>query len=197
MWIGPSARLALVLTATGLVALAGCSQTDNLLPSRTTLGTLKTSVSQLEYQNEALRREVAQLKTENRDFEDRLVQEEIANDDLKTRLDDARYLLSQRGVELGGEEASGSSRGREAEPRPRTLPAGRSNRKPRKAPFAQIPGRIDEAPPVDPADEQPSIAPRSGAADPFGPQGRADDHERWLPIAHGTSAPSSSGAKVR
>jgi hypothetical protein len=194
MWTGPTARLALVLTATGLVA--GCSQTDNLLPNRTTLGTLKTSVSQLEYQNEQLRRETAQLRTENRDFEDRLVQEELANEDLRTRLDDARYLLSQRGVDLGGDETSGSGRGHESESRPRTLPAGQSNRKRRKAPFAQIPGRIDEAPPADPADEQPSIAPGSSTHDPFGPQSRNEDMERWLPIAHGTSAPSTK-PKVR
>src|SRR5690348_418427 len=81
---------------TGLL-LAGCAQTGTTFPRRTSMGTLKTSLSHLEYENQQLRREVAQLKTDTRDIEDRLVQEEAHNGELKATLDDARHLLSQRG----------------------------------------------------------------------------------------------------
>lgn len=90
------------LVAGLLVTLTGCAQSGSLLSQRTTVGSLKTSVSHLEYENQQLRREVASLKGENREFENRLVQEEAINGDLTARLDDARSLLAQRGLDGGG-----------------------------------------------------------------------------------------------
>ncbi|HMB04634.1 MAG TPA: hypothetical protein VKP69_12950 [Isosphaeraceae bacterium] len=187
MMTGPPPKLALLLASAGL--LSGCAQSGPLLSRGTTLGTLKTSVSHLEFENSQLRRELSKAKSESREFEDRLVQEERTNDDLKSRLDDARNLLSQRGYDLGGSSSpSGLDPGSGDPPPAQTLPAGRSSRKRRKPPFVQIPGRIDTVPPSDAkkgtADdlfEQPSTPSR----DEFGPQGRRDDLERWLPVAQG------------
>jgi hypothetical protein len=177
---GHPLKLAPVLTLLGL--LSGCAGSGPYLSRGTTLGTLKTSVSHLEFENAKLKREVAKLQSENREFEDRLVQEAQDNDDLKSRLDDARNLLSQRGYDPGVGAGSG-----DRSPTP-TLPAGQSSRKRRKPPVAQIPGRID----VDP----PSDSKRNGndnlfnestgpSIDPFGPQSQREDVERWLPVAQG------------
>ncbi len=179
---------ALVLALAGL--LTGCAESGSFLSRGTTLGTLKTSISHLEYENAHLKRELAKIQSESREFEDRLVQEEQDNDDLKSRLDDARNLLSQRGYDLGG--GSGSS---DRPPTP-TLPAGQSSRKRRKPPVAQIPGRIDVDPPSDSkknANDDLFNDPASPALDPFGPQSQREDLERWLPVAQGPveSAPKT------
>jgi len=158
-------------------------------PRRTTVGTLKSSVSQLEFENDKLRREVAQLKTDSRDIEDRLVQEETENGTLKAKLDDARNLLSQRGYNFGDDGSSSLSRngGRSDA---NTLPAGQSTRKRRKPPAIQIPGRMEV---VDPADDEHVIAPNRRMREDVGSQSRLfSDNERWLPIAQGSSA---SGTK--
>lgn len=194
---GPTPRIALLLATTAMVA--GCAQTGNGLPGRSSFGTLKTSVSHLEHENEQLRKEVAKLRTDNREIEDRLVQEEADNGDLRARLDDARHLLGQKGYDVGTESASsramngpGDSSGGAT-----TLPAGQSSRRRRKAPFTQIPGRIEVAPPADPADDDPLFnPPKPAPRDEFGPQGRRDDKDLWLPIAQGTSSPTAR-AKVR
>jgi hypothetical protein len=173
-----------LLVVTGL--LSGCAQPGSLLAPRTTVGSLKTSLSHLEYENEQLHREVAQLKSENRAIEDRLVQEEAVNGDLAARLDDARNLLSQQGLDPGGELD-----GR------RMRPAGRSNRGRRKPPFARIPARIDTDPPPAPGFEGPAGTPDASGTwrqEDLGPQGWLQDHERWLPVAQD---PSGSGARVR
>lgn len=186
-------KLALVLTATG--ALAGCAQTGPILPRRTTLGSLKTSVSHLEYENEQLRREVAQLQSENRDIENRLVQEQAENGEISARLDDARYELSRRGLDFdaGRSASTPSSDGpKQADPWV-TRPAGRSNRKPRKPPFARIPGRIEDIPPAD-SDDPAFADPKRPDRDAFGPQGLLDDSSKWLPIARIPTAPAT---KVR
>jgi hypothetical protein len=161
-----------------LAAVAGCAQSGPLLSHQAALGTLKASVSHLEYENQQLRRQVTDLKAENRQIEDRLVQEESVNGELSARLDDARNLLSRRGLGTGdGLDADPTTPGR-------ALPAGRSNRKPRKPPFAQIPGRIDEVPPADDeGTDTRSFEPRSSwRADP-GAQSSRNDPNLWLPIA--------------
>ncbi len=191
MLTGPSRKIGCLL-ATGL--LAGCAQTDNMFPRRTTLGSLKTSVSQLEYQNEQLRTEVAQLKSVNHEIEDRLVQEEAENGQLSARLDDARYELSRRGVDTGDDHASASRSEHDGTNPGVTIPAGRSTRKRRKTPFAQIPGRTEPEPePTDNQDDVRSAPPtRIRAKDEFGPQSNRifDDPGGWLPIAKGTSESS-------
>ena len=158
---------------------AGCAQSSGSLLSRgTNVGTLKTSLSHMEYENQQLRKEVASLKAEARQTEDRLVQEESANGELSARLDDARALLKRKGLD-GGEMADSSVPDPGPE-RPRTtLPAGRSTRKPRKPPFAQVPGRVDPLPPAEGGDEA-------------GPQSRLEDPAVWLPVARGTTEASGS-----
>lgn len=198
MWFGHAPKLVTLMAVTGL--LAGCAQTGTgiTLPRRTSMGTLKTSLSHLEYENQQLRKEVAQLKTDSRDLENRLVQEETDNGDLRARLNDARHQLSQRGVDFDGESSATTSRDLDQESDTRiTIPAGQSNRKRRKPPFTQIPGGIGTIPRIDLDDDQHVIdAKPSHGDDVFGPQSSRNDPERWLPIAHGTTA-SDPKKKVR
>src|SRR5262249_1680215 len=168
------ARLVWLLAAL-LVTTSGCAQSGSLLSSRTTVGSLKASLSHLEYENQQLKREVASLKDENREMENRIVQEEAANGDLTARLDDARSLLSQRGVDAS---PNGLAPGR------RPPPAARSTKKPRKAPFAQTPGRIDALPPAEdapPPEDGRGTTPRPSGNDP-GPTSRLDRTPLWLPV---------------
>jgi hypothetical protein len=164
--------------------LCGCAQQGPFLAYRTNVSSLKTSVSHLEYENEQLRKQVAELDSRNREIGDRLVQEEAARDDLASRLDDARNELRRRGL-LGDSGLSPGPETDEATPQ-RTLPAGRSNRKKRKAPFARIPGRIETLPPGDLPDD--SSGEDDGASggrerEEFGPQSRLESDSRWLPVA--------------
>jgi hypothetical protein len=118
------------------------------------VGQLKTSLSHLEYENEQLKIKTAKLEKESRSIENRLVQEQIDNGELTARLDDARNLLRDRGVnpdvKLGsrrhgdGDETFAEDEG----PRARTLPTGRATRPRRKPPFAQISGKVDDVPPI-------------------------------------------------
>lgn len=185
MRTGLALSSALVLTASAL--LAGCSQTGTSVPRRASLGTLKSSLSHLEFENEQLRREVAQLKTDSRDIEDRLVQEESENGTLKAKLDDARHLLSQRGYDFGDDRPSSLSQGSGGRgDSASTLPAGQSSRKRRKPPFTRIPGRIEA---VDPADDDQTVAPSPPARDDVSSRSSLfSDQERWLPIAQGTTS---------
>ena len=145
---------------------AGCSGQSNFLTGGPTVGQLKTSLSHLEYENEQLKTRTAKLEQENRSMENRLVQEQIDNGDLTARLDDARNLLRDRGIEsdvrLGsrrrgeGDEAFGRRRGPS-----RTDDAGRPRDAPRrKPPFAQISGPVDDVPSVQ--DARGSAAAREG-----------------------------------
>ena len=86
------------------LAAGGLRQSGPLLSKGTSVGTLKTSLSHMEYENQQLRREVASLKAEDRQTEDRLVQEESANGDLSARLDNAMAMLKRQGLD-GGEMA--------------------------------------------------------------------------------------------
>jgi len=183
MRTGQAVKIALVLAGTAL--LTGCSQMGTTFPRRTTVGTLKSSLSQLEFENDKLRREVAQLKTDSRDIEDRLVQEETENGTLKAKLDDARHLLSERGHNFGDDGGSSLSRNGDRSDSPNTIPAGQSTRKRRKPPAIQIPGRMEV---VDPADDEHVIAPSRRSRNDLGSQSRLfSDNERWLPIAQGSS----------
>lgn len=174
-----------------LAILAGCAQQGSLLSRRTTTGTLKASLSRMEYENQQLRREVSSLKTENRQVEDRLVQEESTNGELSARLDDARSLLGNRGTSVSSDDDP-------IDPGPiqprKTLPAGRSNAKRKKAPFVQIPGPIETLSPDDRRQndgegwEHP--APRRHEVGDA--QSRNADRTLWLPIASGVSEPSST-----
>ena len=138
-------------TVITLCFVTGCAGGESFLTGGPTAGQMKTSLSHLQYENEQLKTEVARLKEESRSMEDRLVQEQIHNGDLTARLDDARNILRDRGVDsetLVGARTKGK---RDADPddeiaRPRTLPAGRTSKKPRKPPAASIPGDLDNLP---------------------------------------------------
>jgi hypothetical protein len=161
-----------------LVCVSGCAQSGPLLTQGSTVGSLKTSLTHLEFENQQLKREVATLKAENRDVEGRLVQEESANGELTARLDDARDLLRGRGV--SNESNS------EFDAPAKTLPAGQSSRKKRKPPFARIPGRIDPIPSLD--DDIEPHSTRDPEAD--GPQSRLDRDNVWLPVVGGLLEPT-------
>ena len=183
----------------GLIAFAGCSGQSNFLTGGPTVGQLKTSLSHLEYENEQLKIKTAKLEKESRSMENRLVQEQIDNGDLTARLDDARNLLRDRGIEpdvkLGsrrrgdGDETLADDEG----PRARTLPTGRATRPRRKPPFAQISGQVDDVPPVQDAKES-APGSRKRRDDGTNCSGRLDDDSvdhhsfqaspfKWLPVA--------------
>ena len=125
---------------------AGCSGQSSFLTGGPTVGQLKTSLSHLEYENEQLKKSTAKLERENRSMEDRLVQEQMENGDLTARLDDARNLLRDRGLEA--DVRLGSHRAGEAQSRPKSDREGaeganfpdESPSRRRKTPFAQISG---------------------------------------------------------
>ncbi len=166
-----------VLTLT----LVGCQGmgAGPLTSRQTTLGTLKTSVSQLEFQNEQLQKQVADLKSENRRYEDRLSQEQAENDDLATRLDNVKGLLGQRG-EPSDIRTGGRTRSDVDPDEPSTTRVKRSTSR-RKPPAASIPGRLEPAKNTD--DDLGSVesAPsRSRLA-----SGSRIREDRWLPVAKG------------
>ena len=166
------------------------------------MGQLKTSLSHLEYENEQLKRRTAKLEQENRSMENRLVQEQIDNGDLTARLDDARNLLRDRGLEP--DVKLGSRRRGDGDDRPRTTtahgrghcqPAGRlasaASRRLLRSPARSMtchPSRMTRI-------ERPRRA-SAGMPRPTGPAGATDDdldhHSfhtsplRWLPVADAT-----------
>jgi hypothetical protein len=194
-------RLALVV-GLGLMALPGCSGRTSFLTGGPTMGQLKTSVAHLEYENAQMKRDLAKLRRDNRAIEDRLVQEEQDNGELAARLDDARNLLRERGLDpVERADAGGGGA--------RALPAGQSNRKRRKPPVARIPGQFTPDVPASDRDDEGSLGlPQAvpgaagGGDDPVGL--RADDgldHHtyynaplRWAPVAR---RPSDAASQVR
>ncbi len=211
MRIGPTPQRMIQLTVSGLglalVSLAGCSQPNSFLARNTTVGMLKSSLSHIEYENQQLRTKVTKLETENRTIENRLVEEENLNGDLSARLDDARDLLSRQGTDWpqkgramsANSEPSGLDSSSPSEAR--TLPAGRSTRKPRKPPFTRIPGRIDDGFSSGNGSEAAGgdlERNSSPAGDGLGPQSWRDDDLRWMPIARGNNAKvDTTPSKVR
>jgi hypothetical protein len=188
MMIDLRRRIALYVAATALVC--GCAQPGPILSRRTTIGMLKTSVSHLEFENQQLAAKVAGLQSENREIENRFVEEERVNGDLRARLDNARNLLSDRGYIWDESDRMRSRLDSSTDGAgSRALPAGRSNRTPRKPPFARLPGRLDAVDSGDQPDDS-----RLPSTDAFGPQSWRGDDLQWLPIAQGAPA---SGTKLR
>jgi hypothetical protein len=138
---------------------------------------LKASVSQLEFRNEALSKQVATLKSENRRYEERLVAEQAENDGLATRLDDANKQLGGRGdVRTGSRSNSGADLD-ELPPKSRAVKS-KSKRQP---PAVAIPGRMEPAPQPEGDDVgiwKPTESGRLASR-------RTDD--RWLPVAQGAA----------
>jgi hypothetical protein len=177
--LGRTPWLAFVLV---LAALSpGCAGTgsSSLLSPPATVSSLKTNLSHMEYENRQLKSQLAKLDADSREIENELVQEKSANGELSARLDDARTLLSQRGLNADNGVDLGAGK---------MLPAGQSNKKRRKPPFAQIPGRIDPVPSDDDGDQ---TRPDPKSRDSFGSQSHNDDGGKlqWFPVADGSSDP--------
>lgn len=174
-----------------LASLCGCAQNGPIFSRRTTVGSLKTSLSRLEYENQQLRRQTASLQRENREFENRLVQEESLNGELSARLDDARVLLGDRESELAASPTRDPLEPGFGAPA-KTLPAGRSTRGGRKPPFAQIPNRLQAVPHDDDQGDQSEFGASGGSGwrGETGPQSDRRDPTEWLPVARGTAPPA-------
>jgi hypothetical protein len=157
-------------------ALAGCAERGQLLSGGSS-AQMKSSLSHVQFENEQLKTEVAKLKEENRSIEDRLVQEQLHTGDLAARLDNARNLLRDRGLDsdtrLGARSRSEGADTDDELARPRALPAGRGTRKPRKPPAAAIPGDLDARLPPAPdgdGDDGGTISFKAPDAAPPGPR---------------------------
>lgn len=166
--------LAAIVPTLGLACAAGmigCSSGGGLLQRGPTVGSLKTVVSRLEFENEKLRREVADSRAEGQRVLDQLAQLEAANTDLTSR-------LSQFQSDLGDDPALAGNG-------VRARPAGSTNSSTHKPPFARIPGQgraipsLDELPPDDPPPTRRRTT-RSGSPET---SYRSLDDQRWLPIA--------------
>jgi hypothetical protein len=201
-----------ILACSALTVVSGCSGRSSFLSGGPTVGQMKTSLAHLEYENAQMKRDLAKVRRESREMEDRLVQQEQDNGELLARLDDARNLIRERGLDPAERAASGRGGARDLPDDGggvKALPAGESTRKRRRTPFARIPGQFTPAAP-DRGQEgeeeglglpQPVTAPSSGADPPgLGIDDDLDHHTyyngplRWTPIAGGTSDP---GSRVR
>ena len=188
MAIGRSRTFArcLILAVFAPVSL-GCTSSGPLASRQTTLGSLKASVSQLEFENEKLRREVGELKADNSRLDNQLVQERDANGEMSARLDDAKDLIRREGGNASAMGAPLKNFEDDGIPPPVKVPKGRRMNGSRQPPAVQLP-RIEPASPFGSNDDlgyQPSTrTPRD-----LGPLDQNDD-DRWLPVARGLgSAP--------
>ncbi len=164
-----------------LVVLAplGCAGQNPFTSRQTTMGSLKASVSQLEFENEKLRKEVGELKADNSRLDNQLVQEREANGEIAARLDDAKDLLRRQGV--NAQAMGGSSNTFEDDvPPPVATPKPRRIKNNRPPPAVRIPspgsGSTNDE---DLSLQIPSRTPRD-----IGPTDRGDD-DNWLPVARG------------
>ena len=199
----------LALCCAGLSLAAGCSGQSSFLTGGPTVGQLKTSLSHLELENQQLKRSVTKLEQENHSIEDRLVQEQIDNGDLAARLDDARNLLHDRGVDpdvrVGsrrGRDAQGGSSAESDGSSPRTLPAGQRARPRRKPPFAEISGQVKSIAPADDDDgasklDQSDVRDQSTGRSRRRLEDDLDHHSfyngplSWRPVSDETGDPAS------
>jgi len=190
-----------------LIFVAGCAGRESVLTGGSSVGQMKTSLSHLQFENEQLETEVAKLKEETRSMEDRLVQEQIHNGDLAARLDDARNILRDRGVDPETRVGSRTKGRKGADPddeivQPRTLPAGRTTKKPRKPPAASIPGDLDDLPTASDEKEPQTgtisfkdsdSTPRRRKFSDDPPQPSTDDDQlHWQPVATGADSRAPS-----
>ena len=145
------------------------------------VGSLKASVSQLEFENENLKKEVGELKADNTRIDNQLVQEREANGEIAARLDDAKDLIRRQG---GNVQAMGntSSKNFEDDPIPPPVSTPKSRRvNKRQSPTVRIPAP-EFAPSSSNPDDDLSYDPPSHR-----PIDRQDD-DRWLPVARGLGA---------
>jgi hypothetical protein len=146
------------------------------------VGSLKASVSQLEFENEKLKKDVSELKAENNRLDTQLSQEKDFNGEITARLDDAKDLIRRQG---GSAQALGTSSRSSYEddvPPPISTPPSKSRRGARNPPTAQIPSQTDPAPFGSSGD---GLGYRTNPV-PSRDLGNGDDVEdHWLPVARG------------
>jgi outer membrane murein-binding lipoprotein Lpp len=170
-------RLLGLLTAMTAIAPFGCAQSGPMTSRNTMLGSLKASVSQLEFDNEKLRKEVAELKSDNARLDTQLAQEREANGEVTARLDDAKNLLRRQGGDVQALGIPPKSFDDDGIP-----PPTRRTKGGRKPPSANIP-RSQPAP-FDSPDDRGFDSTSTERSRDLGPIDRADD-DRWLPVARG------------
>ena len=168
--------------ALGLAALClapvGCAGPGPIASRQTMVGSLKASVSQLEFQNEKLKKEVGELKADNSRIDNLLVQEREANGEVTARLDDAKDLI-RRGGNAQAMGTSASPLDDDNIPPPVTVPRARRTRSSRSSPTVTIP-----APSSNRDDDLSYDPPPRRRARDLGPDDREQD-DRWLPVARG------------
>ncbi|WP_435009747.1 hypothetical protein P12x_000994 [Tundrisphaera lichenicola] len=170
-------RLLGLLTALATCAPIGCAQSGPLASRNSMLGSLKTSVSQLEFDNEKLRTEVAELKADNARLDTQLAQERDANGEITARLDDAKDLLRRSGGDVQALATPSKSFQDDDIP-----PPVRRTRGGRKPPSASIPRSQSE-----PFEDQGFDSGSSNRPIDLGPAASEGD-DRWLPVARGLGA---------
>lgn len=201
--MSPRAQRRIALAALALMAVAGCaSGSGPLARRRTTVGTLKASVAQLEAENERYRTRLTENEGQVTRLREQLTQERKATGELTARLDDARALLASQGID----DTPARPR-RTASPEPyespsaHTIPAGNPGN--RSAPFAQIGGGPRAIEPAEDdlganpikfgaptgavnEDDLPVALPRSSSGtNRETPPASRDAPLRWMPITTG------------
>ena len=166
-----------LLAASGACLVAGCANPGPIAARQNTVGSLKTSVSQLQYDNINLRKQLADIRSEATRAESKLVQ---AEDEIQRR--DGGVASITRSSSKYANSDTGPVSADDDIPPPVQSPVHRS-RGGRKPPAAQIPRIIPRA--ADPGPGQ--IIHDQGTYD-LGPQAsRFIDDSRWLPVARGNS----------
>lgn len=172
--------LPLALLPAALAPIGCASPGSNPFTARQTMvGSLKASVSQLEFENEKLKREVGELKADNSRLDNQLAQEREANGEIAARLDDARDLLRRQG---GNAQAFGgpASNFEDDVPPPVNTPRPRRIKNNRPPPSVNIRNPASNSTNDDDLGYQPpGRTPRD-----IGPADR-DDDDNWLPVARG------------
>jgi outer membrane murein-binding lipoprotein Lpp len=184
MATGRSRNLAPWLILAALMPL-GCAQPGPFTSRQTMVGSLKASVSQLEFENEKLRKDVAELKADNARLDTQLAQEIDANGEMSARLDDAKDLIRRQ---TGTAQALGAPTKNfedDSVPPPASTPRTRTTRGGRKPPAANIP-RIEPVTPFGSGSNSDDLGYQPSTKTPrdLGPLDQ-DDEDRWLPVARG------------
>jgi hypothetical protein len=170
-------RLALPM-ALATLAPIGCAGQNPFTARQTTVGSLKASVSQLEFENEKLRKQVGELKVDNSRLDNELVQEKSVSGEMAARLDDAKDLLRRQGQ--NAQAMGGSSSNFEDDiPPPVSTPKSRRVKTNRQPPAASIP-----FPSSAPSSDDLSLKSPKRTPSDIGPADREDD-DLWLPVARG------------
>ncbi len=145
------------------------------------VGGLKASVSQLEFENEKLRKEVGELKAENSRLDTQLAQESEANGEMAARLDDAKTLIRRQGGNVQAMGGGSKPFDEDDIPPPVTTPKGRRVKSGRTPPTVKLPTYDATEPP---ANDDVSYLPPNRTPRDLGSDDNGTD-DRWLPVARG------------